>query len=134
MTKPSQWFLSLNALILAAYALAFLINPALLGKLIGFTSQSPNTLVEVSAFYGGLELGLAAFLFWSSLHTARLSFALTLFLVVFLTTGLCRALGLARFGFADPSQPIVTAIEIIFSLTAAWLNRSLKNQSPPSKT
>jgi len=128
MTKLSQWFLRLNALILAVYALAFLINPALLGKLVGFTSQSPNTLVEVTAFYGGLELGLAAFLFWSTLHISRLSFALTLFLFVFLTTGLCRALGLARFGFQDPSQPIVTAIEIIFALTAGWLNRSLKRQ------
>lgn len=122
--KKGTVLLRVSAVVLTAYAVAFLINPMLLGKLVGFTHQSPNTLVEVTAFYGGLELGMALFLFWSSLEPARVRCGLMMVFFVFLCAGLARLLGVSLYGFEDPSQPIVTGLEIIWSLVAAWMARA----------
>lgn len=121
MKNKEVILLRVSALILTAYAIAFLIHPALLGKLVGFSHHSPNTLVEVSAFYGGLELGLATLLLWSSNDEARVFFGLKTLFFVFLAAGLARALGIVRFGFEDPSQPIVTILEIGWALLANWM-------------
>ena len=55
LEKKSVIFVRISALILAVYAFAFLVTPELLGDLVGFTHYSPNTLVEITAFYGGLN-------------------------------------------------------------------------------
>ncbi|TDP75242.1 DUF4345 family protein [Bradymonas sediminis] len=121
MKNKEVILLRLSALILTAYALAFLVYPELLGRLVGFSHHSPNTLVEVTAFYGGLELGLAAFLFWSSNDETRVFSGLKTLFFVFFTAGVARAVGIARFGFEDPSQPIVTFLEIVWGLGANWM-------------
>lgn len=126
MEKKAVIFLRTSALILSAYAIGFLIYPELLGQLVGFTHHSPNTLVEVTAFYGGLELGLAAFLLWSAADNNRIYFALMMIFFVFLAAGIARLFGIIRFGFEDPSQPIVTALEIIWSLISVWLARHFR--------
>lgn len=103
------------------YAFAFLVKPSLLGLLVGFSHHSPNTLVEVTAFYGGLELGIAIYLLWSTKTIYRTRHALMMVFFVFLTTGLARLFGIFRFGFEDPSQPLVAALEIGWSLIAFWM-------------
>jgi hypothetical protein len=123
MDKKSVIFLRVSAFILAVYAISFLIMPELLGELVGFTHYSPNTLVEVTAFYGGLELGLAFFLLCSAANKERVYFALMLLFFVFLTAGIARLFGIIRFGFEDPSQPIVTGLEIIWAFIAIWMAR-----------
>jgi hypothetical protein len=124
MKKKPALFLRISALILTVYALAFLIYPELLGQLVGFSHHSPNTLVEITAFYGGLELGIAIFLMWSAADETRSYFALMMIFFVFLAAGLARLLGIIRFGFEDPSQPIVTVLEIIWSLISLWMARN----------
>lgn len=126
MEKKTIIFLRISALILSIYAIGFLIYPELLGQLVGFTYHSPNTLVEVTAFYGGLELGLAIYLLWSSAKNSRIYFALMMIFFVFLAAGLARLFGIIRFGFEDPSQPIVTILEIGWSLISVWLARKFK--------
>lgn len=116
-------FLRVSAVILAAYGIAFLINPSLLGKLVGFSHHSPNTLVEVTAFYGGLELGLAIFLAWAANDNSRFRYGLMMLFFVFLAAGSARLLGIIRFGFEDPSQPIVTFLEICWALVAKGLSK-----------
>jgi hypothetical protein len=124
--KKAKIFLRLSAFILSVYAVAFLIFPELLGQLVGFTHHSPNTLVEVTAFYGGLELGLAVFLFWSAADEHRVYFALMMVFIVFLSAGLARFIGIIRFGFEDPSQPIVTILEIGWSFISLWIARNIR--------
>ncbi len=131
-TRIARWMLRLGALILTVYAVAFLIHPPLLGLLVGFTHHSPNTLVEVSAFYGGLELGLAVWLGWASRSDARVHPALVLMFFVFFTAGLARLVGIGRYGFEDPSQPTVTALEIVWGLVALAL--ASRVGSPPQAT
>lgn len=122
MNKPII-FLRVSSLILSVYAISFLIYPQLLGELVGFKHHSPNTLVEVTAFYGGLELGLAFYLLWSSNNKSRIYFALMMIFFVFLTAGIARLFGIIRFGFEDPSQPIVTLLEICWAIISLWMAR-----------
>ncbi len=122
MNKP-KIFLRVSSLILSVYAISFLIYPQLLGELVGFKHHSPNTLVEVTAFYGGLELGLAFYLLWSSNNKSRIYFALMMVFFVFLTAGIARLFGIIRFGFEDPSQPIVTLLEICWAIISLWMAR-----------
>ncbi|MDZ7692120.1 MAG: DUF4345 family protein [Balneolaceae bacterium] len=124
MTKKAAFFLRISALILSAYAVAFLVYPELLGQLVGFTHHSPNTLVEVTAFYGGLGLGLAIFLIWSAAHKNRIHLALMMIFFVFMAAGIAQLVGIIRFGFEDPSQPIVTILEISWALISVWLARN----------
>jgi hypothetical protein len=126
VTKFARIFLIFNGAILLCYAVVFLIKPATLGEIVGFTPHSPNAAVEVTAFYGGLEFGLAAFLIWSAARESRLKSALALFVFAFLAAGVARLAGIFLYGFEDPSQPFVAALEISFSLLAAWLRTRLR--------
>ena len=126
MEKKAAIFLRTSAVILSVYAISFLIFPELLGQLVGFTHHSPNTLVEVTAFYGGLELGLAIFLLWSAADKNRMHIALMMIFFIFLAAGIARLVGIIRFGFEDPSQPIVTMLEIGWSLISLWIARNFK--------
>lgn len=117
----SRIFLIFSGLVLLGYAAAFLIDPHLLGKLVGFEATSPNALTEVTAFYGGLELGLAVFLFWSALRRERVRYGLALFVMAFLLAGLSRVFGLFLHGFAGSSQPIAAAVEVGMSSLGIWL-------------
>lgn len=121
-------FLRVSAVILAAYAIAFLINPSLLGELVGFSHHSPNTLVEITAFYGGLELGLAIFLLWAANDISRARYGLMMLFFVFLTAGCARLMGIMRFGFEDPSQPIVTFLEICWAFIAKRMSKPTGEQ------
>jgi hypothetical protein len=123
--KVARFFLVLNGVVLAAYAASFFVKPRLLGELVGFQITSPNALVEITAFYGGLELGLAAFLIWSALQPPRFLFALAFFFLTFFCAGTARFLGLALYGCEGSSQLVVASIEVSMALLALWLNRRL---------
>ena len=127
--KTVKYFLIVNGIILLAYSISFFVKPELLGQLVGFTHHSPNTLVEITAFYGGLELGIALFLIWSSLKNERQYLGLMAFTIIFFCAGIARLYGIMRFGFdMDYSQPIVTGVEITFSLLGFFLAKKLRNQ------
>ena len=116
-------YLALGALVLAVYAISFLISPALLGGLVGLALQDANAFVEIRAFYGGLELGLAAFLAWASFRPVHARSALVLFAFAFGAAGAARVWGIAEFGFTGPSQPLVAAIELAGAAAALGLAR-----------
>ena len=120
-----KYFLLINGIILLGYAIVFLIKPATLGEIVGFTQHSPNTPVEIMAFYGGFEFGLAGFFIWSAFNTCRFKPALSAFILIFLSAGLARLIGIIQYGFDGPSQPVVAAIEIAFSVLAIWLRIKL---------
>ncbi len=126
--KLTKGLLIFFGIVLLAYALTFLVRPQTLGEITGFTETSPNALVEITAFYGGLELGLALFFFWSAMKRERYQVALTAFIFIFLCAGLARLLGIILYGFEDPSQPIVAGVEIIFPVMAFWLKAKLREK------
>ncbi len=110
---------------LFVYAISFIYNPLLLAEMIGFKHHSPNTLVEITAFYGGLELGLGIFFVWASLKPERYYMGLMSFFFAFLSAGIFRVVGIIVYGFEDPSQPIVSVIEILVPLYAYYLSKKL---------
>ena len=114
-------FLLLGAAVLAAYAVAFLLSPARLGRLVGLAFEDANAFVEIRAFYGGLEAGLAAFLAWAALRPAHARSALWLFAFAFGAAGAARLWGIAEFGATGPSQPAVAVIELAGAAAALLL-------------
>src|SRR3970282_2538111 len=124
MNKIAKIFLITNGIILIVYGLVFLIKPTTLGQIIGFTSNSPNTLVEVMAFYGGLELCLGWLFILSSLDIKRYNVSLTAFSFIFYAAGIARLIGIVQYGHEDPSQLIVAGIELSFAIFAFSFNKS----------
>ncbi len=116
-------FLAAGALVLAIYAVGFGLDPALLGRLVGLAFQDNNAFVEIRAFYGGLELGLAGFLAFAAVRTVHARSALVLFAFAFGAAGLARLAGILEYGFTGPSQPLVAAIELAGSVAALLLAR-----------
>lgn len=110
---------------LLVYAASFIYNPLLLAEIVGFKHHSPNTLVEITAFYGGLELGLGLFFIWALLKPERHYLGLMCFVFAFLAAGILRVCGILAYGFEDPSQPVVAAIEILVPLYAYVLSKKL---------
>lgn len=134
MIRLTRAFLILNGLLLLGFGLVFLITPAFLGRLMGFTAHSPNALVEATAWFGGLQVGLAAFLFWSAARPERMAAALTLLAFVFLPVGLARAAGMICYGFEGVGQGLAAVGELICAL-GAWflLHRARGEDDPPAR-
>lgn len=123
--KAPNYLLKFVGIGLIVYAVSFIANPLLLAKMIGFTHHSPNTLVEITAFYGGLELGLGIYFIWTSLKSERYYIGLMSFFFAFFAAGIFRLIGIFLYGFEDPSQPIVSAIEILLPLYGLYLARKI---------
>lgn len=123
MSRGRRAFLLLAAAVLAAYAVVFLASPERLGGLVGLAFDDANAFVEIRAFYGGLELGLAGFLAFAAFRPAHAPSALVLFAFAFGAAGAARAWGALAFGFTGPSQPLVAAIELLAAAFALGLAR-----------
>lgn len=115
--------LLMTAVAFAGFGLWLLIQPETLGK-VGIQLMEPSAFIEIRAFYGGLEIGFAAFL----LYCAR-SGSMELLKAGLLASGLTLG-GVAfgrLFGFIVDGQPtplvlILTAMEVGGALVnlAAW--------------
>jgi uncharacterized membrane protein HdeD (DUF308 family) len=121
--RGARLFLALAGAVLAVYGVLLFADPALLGRLVGLRFEGANAPVEIRAFYGGLELGLAAFFVAAARRPAWVEPALAAFALAFGAAGVARAAGIVQFGFTGPSQPLVAGIEIAAAVFAAWLRR-----------
>ena len=65
---PARILLAVQALLLAGFGLAYFIRPQEMANLSGMLLMEPASLTDVRAYYGGLQLGLAA---WLGLALAR---------------------------------------------------------------
>lgn len=125
LVRFARGFLFVAAIVLLAYALPFLFAPKLLGQLVQIEYVGPNAYVEIRAFYGGLELGIALYLMWSALAAQRMPYALMMFGLVFFPAGAARAWGVLQYGATGPSQLVVAAVEVLGAGVALWLARAL---------
>ncbi|MES2746835.1 MAG: DUF4345 domain-containing protein [Bacteroidota bacterium] len=122
MNALAKLFLIINGIILITYGLVFLINPTILGRLVGFTYNNSNAMIEVMAFYGGLKIGIGCFFIWCAFDDNRHKMALAAFTIIFLATGIARGIGYLQFGDEDPIQLIISGIELSFCLFAFCLH------------
>jgi hypothetical protein len=121
LRRHGSTLLRIGALVLAAYGVVFFVKPSVLAGLVGLEFTSPNAPVEVRSFYGGLELGMAAFLFACARSPRLLPAGLLFSALAFSCAGAARLLGVLEYGFLGPSQPLVGVLEIAVGALSAWL-------------
>jgi Domain of unknown function (DUF4345) len=102
--------LRLAALAFAGFGVALLVRPTLLGTL-GIELGGAAAVTEIRAFYGGLELGLAAFFAVASTRDAWLRPALFAQATALGATVLARLVGLVLDGSAQPLILLFAAVE-----------------------
>jgi hypothetical protein len=73
---------------------------------------------------GSLQ-GLGILLVWASLKPERYYLELMSFFFAFLSAGIFRLVDIIAYGVEDPSQPIVSVIEILVPLYAYYLSKNL---------
>jgi hypothetical protein len=102
--------LVLGALGLAGFGVALLVRPSLLG-VVGVELTGPAASTEIRAFYGGLELGLAAFFLAATRRDAWLRPALFAQAAGLGGIVAARLLGVLIDGSAEPLIFLFAAIE-----------------------
>ena len=113
--------LVIGALILAAYGVVFFARPSALGGLVGLEFTSPDAPVEIRAFYGGLELGIAGFLLACARDPKLLSAGLLFMAIAFSFAGAARVLGVLQYGVAGSAHLVVAGVELFAAAVSAWL-------------
>ena len=125
MEKAARITLGASAAILAAYGAVFLIRPSVLGTLVGLEFATADAPVEIRAFYGGLELGMAAFLVACVRNPQLLSAGLLFCALAFSFAGAARMMGILEFGMAGPAHLVVGLLELGLAAWATWLKARL---------
>jgi len=98
------------ALGLVAFGAALLVRPSLLG-IVGVELARPAASTEIRAFYGGLELGLAAFFFAAARRDTWLRPALFAQAAGLGGIVVARLLGMLADGGAEPMLFLFAAVE-----------------------
>ena len=107
-------FFGLSFLVFGVWAL---IAPASLAGLLHFGLETPGSITEIRAFYGGLEIGLALFLGASAFNKAMAPTALIALAAVTGGIALGRVVGLA----IDQSGSTLIFGALAFELAGAIL-------------
>jgi len=119
--------LVIQLLALAGLGLAYFIQPHEMTNLSGMLLMSPAAATDVRAFYGGLQLGLAAFI---GLSLSRLDFtraALTLLVLLYSALALARIGGLWLDGGAQQTFNLYALLlEVVSVGLCFWALRGLQ--------
>ena len=110
-------FLAISMLVFLGIGVWLLIYPDALAGL-GIELKEPAARIDVRATYGGLDLGLAAFLIWCLLRDERLRTGLVAVGFVCAGLGLTRLLGIALEGQGTQLMWSFVGIELAVAL---WL-------------
>jgi len=120
-----RWVLRLTALVFAAFGVALLVRPELIGRL-GIELARPSGSTEIRAFYGGLELGLALFFAVASARDEWLRPALFAQAAALGGIVLARLAGVVVDGGAEPIILLAAAMEGTGTLLAVAALRTLR--------
>lgn len=113
-------FLKIIAAILAVFGLIYLFSPITLATKAGITADNSG-LTDIRATYGGIQIGLAVFLYWSSLAHSRLSSALAATAIIFFSVGACRFYGVIVDGEFSGFNMIGLSFEVVLTVISGWL-------------
>ncbi len=119
--------LVIQLLALAGLGLAYFVRPHEMANLSGMLLMSPAAATDMRAFYGGLQLGLAAFI---GLSLTRLDFtraALTLLVLLYSALALARIGGLWLDGGAQQTFNLYALLlEVVSVVLCFWALRGLQ--------
>lgn len=117
MKSCDRALILIAALITAGFGVWLLINPMALAG-VGIPADSPIARVEIRAMYGGLELGIAAFLLWCAAVPAWRRVGLVAAALMVGGIALGRGLGILLEGGAEPLMWFFFAIEAVYTACA----------------
>ncbi len=119
--------LVIQLLALAGLGLAYFVRPHEMANLSGMLLMSPAAATDMRAFYGGLQIGLAAFI---GLALARLDLtraALTLLVLLYSSLALARIGGLWLDGGAQQTFNLYALLlEVVSAGLCFWALRGLQ--------
>lgn len=121
--------LGLSALAFALFGALFLVSPTTLVR-IGVLLTRANAVTEIRAFYGGLELGLAAFFFLALQRPAWFAPALMLQALAFGATAAARLFGILGGGTTQIMLALAGAEAAGCVLAIVALSRLRREQRP----
>ena len=117
-------FLIVQILTLAGFGLAYFVRPQETANLSGMLLMAPAALTDVRAYYGGLQLGLAAWLGLALLRGDLLRPALMLLVLLYSALFLARLGGLWLDGGAQQTFNLYAMLfEGVSAALAFWLLR-----------
>lgn len=105
---------------LVLLGLAYFIRPEEMASFSGALLMSAAAVTEVRAFYGGLQLGLAAFLAMALLRLDLLRPALTLLVLLYSALAVARIGGLWLDGSAQQTFNLYALLLELVSAGLAW--------------
>lgn len=117
-------FLIAQILTLAGFGLVYFVRPQETANLSGMLLMAPAALTDVRAYYGGLQLGLAAWLGLALLRGDLLRPALMLLVLLYSALFLARLGGLWLDGGAQQTFNLYAMLfEGVSAALAFWLLR-----------
>jgi hypothetical protein len=90
----SRILLAAQALILAGLGIAYFVRPEEMANLSGMLLMAPAAITDVRAYYGGLQIGLAAYLLLTLGRPEQMRGALMLLVLLYSSMALARIGGL----------------------------------------
>ena len=122
-------YLVLQALALAGFGAAYFLYPQDMASLSGMTLIQTAAIVDVRAYYGALQLGLAVFLLSSAFRPTFRRPALAMLTLVFAALALGRVAGLYLDGTVGQTFNLYAlAYEAVSALLALVAGRWVERQ------
>jgi hypothetical protein len=119
--------LLIQLLALAVLGLAYFARPHEMANLSGMLLMAPAAATDVRAFYGGLQLGLAAFIGLALLRLDLTRAALTLLVLLYCSLALARIGGLWLDGGAQQTFNLYALLlEVVSAGLCFWALRGLQ--------
>src|SRR5690242_280264 len=87
--------LCIGALAFAAFGIQWLLDPVAMAAPLGIVLTNGDATSDARAVYGGMEIGMAAFLVYSAASKDRRSQGLAAAALSLLGLGTCRLIGIA---------------------------------------
>ncbi|MNF32837.1 hypothetical protein D3C85_639100 [compost metagenome] len=121
--------LVLQMLALAGLGLAYFVRPHEMANLSGMLLMAPAAATDVRAYYGGLQLGLAAFLGLALTRLDLTRAALSLLVLLYSALALARIGGLWLDGGAQQTFNLLALLlEVVSAGLAFWALRGLSRE------
>ncbi len=128
----ATFFLRIIAAILFIFGIIYLVNPAMLAAKAGITAD-PSGLTDIRATYGGVQIGIAVFLFWACRSEAYLKPALVATLVIFGSVGAGRLYGAIADGALSGFNQIGLGFEIVLTVVCTLFLMAAKKTRPENR-
>lgn len=122
--------LMIQIVALAGLGLAYFIRPEEMASFSGALLMGNAAVTEVRAYYGGLQLGLAAYLAMALTRLDLLRPALMLLILLYAALALARIAGLWLDGGAQQTFNLTALLlEVISAGLAWWALRGIQRES-----